>query len=274
MFHPHGNKYPYPEYTDQHYLGVKEIKDIIFDDKYPYIDTSGSFKFKKWLVRVLLYLIVFPFSRVKIGLKIRGRKILKTYKKDLKNGAITVSNHIHMWDYIAIMKAIWPVKPHVLVWAPNVRGESGSLVRLVGGIPIPDENKAGSIAFNKAVDKYLKDGNWLQVYAEGSMWEYYPYIRPFKTGAASLACRYDKPILPIGFSFRKPSWIRKHIFKQDAAITLSIGKPIFKDNTLSEGKQRDDLTIRAHDAICLLADLKPEENLYSPLFNHSKRVDE
>ena len=201
MYNPHSTKYNYPEYTDQHYLVVKKNDGTVFDENYPYFNNSKGFRFKKWWVRVLLNLIVFPICPIYMGLRIKGRKNLKKYKDELSNGAITVSNHVHMWDYIAVMKALRPRHTHVLVWAPNVRGESGPLVRLVGGIPIPDNDLNGKVACNKAVEQYLKDGGWLQIYAEGSMWECYPYIRPFHKGAASLACRLNKPVLPIGFSF-------------------------------------------------------------------------
>ena len=272
MYNPHSTKYNYPEYTDQHYLVVKKNDGTVFDENYPYFNNSKGFRFKKWWVRVLLYLIVFPITPIYMGLRIKGRKNLKKYKEELANGAITVSNHVHMWDYIAIMKALRPRHTHVLVWAPNVRGESGPLVRLVGGIPIPDNDLNGKVACNKAVEQYIKDGGWLQVYAEGSMWECYPYIRPFHKGAASLACRLNKPVLPIGFSFRKPSWIRKHIFKQEVAITLKIGEPLYKDESLSESEQRIDLTKRVHHAVCLLSDVDPKENPYEEIFNNTKKV--
>ena len=272
MYNPHSTKYNYPEYTDEHYLAINDIHDITFDENYPYFDQSKCFRFKKWLVRVLLYTIVFPFCVPKMGLKIKGRKNLKRYKEELSHGAITVSNHIHMWDYIAVMKAIRPKKPHVLVWHHNVLGKDGPLVRLVGGVPIP-EHLNGKVACNKAVEDYLNSGGWLQIYAEGSMWECYPYIRPFKLGAASLACRFNKPVLPLGFAFRKPGWIRRHIFKQEVAITLSIGKPLFKDDNLKESEQRIDLTKRMHHAVCLLADVDPKDNPYEAIFNKSKKID-
>ena len=273
MYNPHSTKYNYPEYTDQHYLVVKKNNGLVFDENYPYIDNSKGFRFKRWWVRVLLYLIVFPLSIPYMGLRIKGRKNLKKYKDELKNGAITVSNHVHMWDYIAIMKALRPRETRVLVWAPNIRGESGTLARLVGGVPIPDGNLGGKVASNKAVEQYVKEGGILQIYAEGSMWECYPYIRPFHTGAFSLACRLNKPVLPIGFSFRKPSWIRRHIFKQEVAITLKIGEPLYKDEALSEGEQRIDLTKRCHHAVCLLSDVDPKENPYEEIFNKTKKLD-
>ena len=273
MYDPHSTKYNYPEFTDGHYLEVKKDNGMVFDENYPYIDRSAGFKFKQWWTRLLLNIIVFPMCPAYMGLRIKNRKNLKKYKDQLKGGAITVSNHIHMWDYIAIMKAIRHRKPHVIVWAPNVRGKDGPLVRMVGGVPIPDGNLAGKVAFNKAIDDSIERGEFLQVYAEGSMWECYPYIRPFKLGAASLACRHNKPILPIGFSFRKPSWIRKNIFKQEVAVTLTMGEPIFPDENLGEQERRIDLTTRVHNAVCLLAGIEPKENPYPPIFNHSKRAD-
>ena len=274
MFHPHSTKYPYTEYTDQHYLVVKKNNGLVFDADYPYFDYSKSMKRTRWWTRLLLVLIVFPMTIPYIGLRIKGRKKLKYYKDALKGGAITISNHIHLWDYLAIMKAIRPNKPDVLVWAPNIRGENGKMMRAVGGVPIPDDNKEGTRALNEGIEDYLNNGGWLQIYSEGSMWEYYPYVRPFKLGAFSLACRCNKPILPLGFSFRKPSWIRKHIFRQDAAITLTIGDPVYKDDSLSEVEQRIDLAKRVHEAICNLANIEPGTNLYPPIFDHNKRIDE
>lgn len=273
MYDPHSTKYKYPENTDGHYLEVKKDNGMVFDGNYPYIDRSAGFKLKQFWTRLLLNLIVFPMCPAYMGLKIKNRKNLKKYKDQLKGGAITVSNHIHMWDYIAVMKAIRHRKPHVIVWAPNVRGKDGPLVRMVGGVPIPDGDLAGKVAFNKAIDDSIERGEFLQVYAEGSMWECYPYIRPFKLGAASLACRHHKPILPIGFSFRKPSWIRKNIFKQEVAVTLTMGEPIFPDESLPDQERRIDLTTRVHNAVCLLAGIEPKDNPYPPIFNNSKRVD-
>ena len=273
MYDPHSTKYKYPENTDGHYLEVKKDNGMVFDGSYPYIDRSAGFKFKQFWTRLLLNLIVFPMCPAYMGLRIKNRKNLKKYKDQLKGGAITVSNHIHMWDYIAVMKAIRHRKPHVIVWAPNVRGKDGPLVRMVGGVPIPDGDLAGKVAFNKAIDDSIERGEFLQVYAEGSMWECYPYIRPFKLGAASLACRHHKPILPIGFSFRKPSWIRKNIFKQEVAVTLTMGEPIFPDESLPDQERRVDLTTRVHNAVCLLAGIEPKDNPYPPIFNNSKRVD-
>ncbi len=273
-FDPKTDRFPYPENTDRHYLEVHKDRGIVFDTDYPYIDRSRAFRFKQELIRILLNILVFPLCRIRLGLKIEGRENLKKHRDVLNNGTLSVANHVHMWDYISIMRAIRPYRSNLLSWAPNINGENGTLIRMVGGIPIPDSNIAATKTYLKAVRNLLQnDRGWLHIYPEGSMWEYYAPIRPFKRGAAHIAVDTNKPILPLGFSYRKPGWIRKHIFRQIACFTLRIGEPLFPNPALNPKKREKDLTIRCHDAVCRLAGIEPEDNLYPPLFNDSKRID-
>ncbi len=271
-YDPKTNKYPYPADTNAHYLVIKKNRGISFDKSYDFIDNSKSFKFKRFFVRLLLRLIVFPFTRINMGLKIYGKENLKKNKELIKNGVLSCSNHIHMWDYIAIMKAIKPIRPYTLVWDKNVNGENGSLVRLVGGIPIPN-NIPGKIKFNRTINDLLNNRNWIHIYAEGSMWEYYRPIRPFDRGIASISVRLDKPVIPMAFSYRKPNWFRKNILRQIACITLNIGEPMSKNSNLDKDKQVDDLVIRLHKEVCKLAYFKDNENIYEPIYKNSKRID-
>lgn len=273
MFDPKTNRFPYTESTDSHYLALKKDDGTVFDGNYPYVDNSASARLIRALTRFLLYVLVFPVARIRLGLKIRGRENLKKHKDEIKNGVVSVSNHVHMWDYIALMCAVRPRKTNVVVWAPNIRGENGKMMRAVGGIPVPENNVHGTYAQMKAIGSLLDNGGWLQIYAEGSMWEYYAPIRPFKNGAAHLACRFGKPIIPLGFSYREPGWIRKHIFRQIARFTLTVGEPIYPDESLSRKERETDLTRRAHAAVCRLSGIEPDKNIYPPVFDNSKRID-
>lgn len=273
MFDPQTNRYPYTEVTDRHYLKVCKNKGIVFDASYPYIDKSGWFRFKQKMIRILLNVIVFPVCRIRLGLKVEGRENLKKHKDVIDNGIISVCNHVHMWDYLGIMSAIRPHKPNILVWDANINGENGTAIRLVGGIPVPVKNIGGQRAELRAVSGLLSDHGWLHIYAEGSMWEYYAPIRPFKRGAALIAVSNDKPVLPLGYSYREPGWIRKNIFRQIATFTLHIGEPIYPDKTLSQKEREKDLTIRANKAVCSLVGIDPDKNIYEPVFDNSKRID-
>ncbi len=263
----------FPERTDQHYLEVTKDDGTVFDESYPYIDKSKKFLRKQWWVRVLLYTIVFPLSYIRFGLRIRGRKNIHRHKAVLKQGVISISNHVHMWDYICTMNAIRPFRSYLLAWSKNVTGKDGPLVRLVGGIPIPENDPKATIAYMKALGNLFDSGGWLHIYPEGSMWELYRYIRPFKRGVAHLAILYHKPVLPLGFSYRKPCWFRRVFFKQKACLNLCIGEPIYINETLSAGEQEIDLLNRCHDAVLDLVDLTRQENGYEAIFNNSKRID-
>lgn len=274
MFDPKTNRYPYPELTDKHYLEIHKDRGFVFDTKYPYIDKSVWFRFKRLWGRFLLNVLVFNLARIRLGLKIEGRENLKKHKDVIDNGVISVCNHVHMWDYIAIMCGIRHIRPYLLAWDKNINGENGTLIRMVGGIPIPEKTVAGQKAFLKAISSLLnEDHGWLHIYAEGSMWEYYQPIRPFKRGAAMMAVSNDKPIIPLGFSYREPSWIRKNIFHQPAVFTLHIGEPVFPDKSLKPRDREKDLTIRANKAVCALVGIDPDKNIYEPEFNDSKRID-
>ncbi|MCQ2800794.1 MAG: 1-acyl-sn-glycerol-3-phosphate acyltransferase [Bacilli bacterium] len=273
MFIPNtNNKYPYPENTCDHYIKVKMNRGISFNKDYPFVDYSSKFSFKRFWVRLLLRLIVFPMAKIRMGLKIEGKAYIKANKELLKNGCVTICNHVHFWDYICIMKAVHSLKwPYLLAWDKNVNGESGPLVRCVGGIPIPLNDNEATVSFTKSIDKLLNDGNILHVYAEGSMWEYYAPIRPFKKGAASIAIKNNKPILPMAFSYRKPNWIRRKIFKQMALFTLHIGEPLYPNKELGKSAQINDLTSRAHEAVTLLSG--QEKSIYPAIYNDSKKIE-
>ena len=273
MFDPRTTKYAYPLNTDGHYMEVKTDRGIVFDENYPYFDKSKSFLFKKAMVRFLCYLIVFPLTRVRLGLIVKGRKNLRKNKKLIKGGVISVCNHVHLFDYLGITLAIKPVHPNVLVWDKNVNGDSGPLVRLVGGVPIPENNPKATHVFLKSIEEQLDNHGWIHLYPEGSMWEYYAPIRPFKKGAAFFACRFNRPIIPMAYSYRKPTFIRKIFFKQPARFTLNIGKPLFPNNDLPLAEREHDLTVRMHEAVCDLAGYMPMQNMYEPVFFNSKRVD-
>ena len=273
MFDPKTNRYPYPVATDKHYLEVKKDNGVVFDADYPYFDDSAGFRFIDFIFRVALRMIVFPLLRIRLGLRVRGKENLKKYKDVLDGGFVSVCNHVHMWDYLGILCGLKPRRAKILSWDKNINGENGFMIRHVGGIPIPNTGVKATIAYLRAVKTLLNGGGWLHIYAEGSMWEYYAPIRPFKQGASYFAVEYRKPILPLAYSYREPGWIRKHIFRQIALFTLNIGEPIYADESLKKKDQLNELTVRAHEAVCRLAGFEDGKSIYPPLFDNSTRID-
>ena len=123
MYYRHDLDYTYPERSDGHMLTLKRKHEVYLDETYPYLPRGFLFRLKRFGVAILLHTVVFPLMRLTHGLRIRGRKNLRRHKRELKGGAITVSNHVFMWDYLAVLKAIRPHIPYFPAWKPNF--ESG-----------------------------------------------------------------------------------------------------------------------------------------------------
>ena len=160
-YDPRCTRFPYTELTDGHYLTVKKDDGTVFDEHYPYIDHSRRSNFIRAAARLLLVAIVFPLTRVKLGLRVVGRDKIRKNKELFTKGVISCANHVALWDYLAIGCAIRPFKPHVLVWAPNIRGENGPLMRAVGGIPIPENDVRATAACMQQCRRMLDEGGWL-----------------------------------------------------------------------------------------------------------------
>ena len=265
-YDPKTNRYPYPENTDEHYLVVKKDNGLVFDENYHYIEKSFFFNLMRRIIYGVIFCIVFPMTRIRLGLRIYGKQNIRKNKKLIKQGAITMANHVHMWDYLSVMNAVKPRRPYLFVWDKNIKGEMSFIIRMVGGVPIPNNDIKATEAFNKAIKEALDTGHLVHIYGEGSMWEYYRPIRPFKTGAAYYAIKNQKPIIPMAFSYRKPGWIRRKIFHQIALFNLNIGSPIMPDRYNPE-----ELTIKVHEEICRLAGI--QNNIYQPVYHHDKRID-
>lgn len=233
-------QYEYPNKYDQHMIKVKKKVELpVMDENYPFIDRRKFFVFKQKVIYLLIRTFAFLICKIRFEFRIHGRKILKENKELLKNGAITICNHVLMWDYILVLLAIRPYQQHHAAWLTNLMGANRSLIRLVGGVPIPGNFRAMK-KFNEAIDDSIASGEWFHVFPEGSMWYYYDKIRPFKKGAFTYAIRHNKPIIPLVIHYRKRRGILA-LFIKSPAIDITICDPILPDLTLEKGAANLDL---------------------------------
>ena len=231
MYFRHDLSYQYPDKCDQHMIDVKHVRDVNLDVDYPYLQKSFWFKCQRGLLRFCQYTVMPLVMWVRHGLRIHGKEKLKIHKELFKDGLITVSNHVFMWDYICIMVAMRPRLGYFPAWKINLEGPNGPWIRMAGGIPIPTDNLRPMVKFKQALEEAFASGQWVHFFPEGSMWFYYPDIRPLKKAVFKYAVEADRPILPITFSFRPRKGLWKLLGKSPLA-DLNIGDPIFHDKTL------------------------------------------
>jgi 1-acyl-sn-glycerol-3-phosphate acyltransferase len=231
MKYQHHLKITYPEQTDAHMVSPKNLDAEIIEESFPFYDKSVRARFLRGVYNFVLYAFMVPATKFRYGLKVKGKKNLRKNRKLLKNGAITVSNHVFDWDYFCVRAATFPHIEFVTIWKHNMFRSLGVSMHRTGGIPVPD-TYGGLKAFDRALMDLMKDKRWLHFYPEGSMWLYEETLRPFKKGTFSFALRGNKPVIPLAISYRPPRGLYRWFKKGYPLITISIAKPILPDFTL------------------------------------------
>ena len=262
MYYRHDLDYTYPERSDEHMLKLKCTREIALDEDYQYMPKGVKFRILRALVAVPLNLIVFPLTRLTHGLRIYGKKNLGKHKKELKNGAITVSNHVFMWDYLCVQKAIRPHISYFPAWKANFESGFQPFMRILGGMPIPEGDVHSMMSFKRAMDEVVESGRWLHVFPEGSLWYFYPDIRPLKPAVFMYAAKYKKPLIPMSMSFRPRKGINR-IFGKGPCVDLHIAEPIYADASLSMREAADELRSRTYRIMQHMNGIDPGDATYN-----------
>lgn len=229
-------------------LNAPKDREIAFDENYPYIDDTFSFRFQNWLGYVfVLYAALMPVNTIKYGIRFRGRNILRKYRKELKGGAITIANHCYRWDAPAILQAVHANRhTRIPMFADNFCTKDHWFLKQVGGIPVPN-NMSALKKFNEAFDEFHRRGWWFHIFPEAANWRFYKPLRPFQKGAFSMSYKYDMPIIPCVISYRKRTGIYRLFGKpEEPLLTVTIGEPIFPDRSSSRKAEVDRMRQEAH----------------------------
>ena len=268
MYYKEDLGYVYPKRSDEHMLVVKHIRDTHFDEKYPYYDKSFKAKLRRLSFFLLYNILVWPVCKLAHGVKVYGKKNYKKHKSLFKNGAITIANHVFMWDFLCVLSVVRPHLLHFPAWKTNFEGPNGPLIKLAGGIPIPVDNFRAMAKFKSAIDQILIEGKWLHFFPEGSMWNYYPDIRPLKKAVFKFAVEHNKPIIPITMSFRKRRGLYKLFFNKPC-VDLHIGEPLIPNLELDKSERIEDLHKRAYHIMQVMNGI--DEN--SPTYNKDQNIE-
>jgi len=244
----------YPDQPDARMVEVIELREIIFDENYPFLGKTFKFKFLRGLVYLGIYTVAALLCFLLYGIKVEGRKNLRKHKKILKNGAMTISNHVHRWDFIFVA---WAVRYHAMffpAFKEHLKGPDAGWIRHAGGIPVPDDISTMK-AFNRAFDEIHKKKIWMHAFPESTRFNYFVPIRPFKKGVFSMAHKYNLPIIPVAISYRKPHFpfTLKKDGKRIPLITVRVGEPILFDETLDRKTAVQKMRKECHEAMIKLA---------------------
>ena len=215
------------------------------DAHYRFVNKNVFFRLGS---NLLFYLIAMPVlsiaSRLVFGLKIVGKKNLRY----IRGGAVTVTNHVHILDSPMVACTLFPRKPLFASLRSNFEiPVVRRLVRILGGVPIPESPKALG-AFMNAMRMQLKKGRIVHFYPEASLWPWHEELRPFKNGAFHLAVRSDVPVVPMVFTFREAGWLMRRLRKKPL-VTLTVGEPEYPTKAGSERSRTEEMRRAVEEAM-------------------------
>lgn len=215
------------------------------DEHYRFVNRNVFFRLGSNLVFYLIALPVLSIgSRLAFGLKIIGKRNLRY----IKGGAVTVTNHVHVLDSPMVACTLFPRKPLFASLQSNFEiPVVRRLVRILGGVPIPESPKALG-AFMEAMRAQLKKGRIVHFYPEASLWPWHDELRPFKNGAFHLAVKSGVPVVPMVFTYRKPGWLMSKLRKKPL-LTLRIGEPEYPAQSGSERSRMMEMRQAVEDSM-------------------------
>lgn len=177
-----------------------------------------------------------------MGLRIKGKKNLK----QIKNGGIIISNHVHNFDSMMNACATYPRLGVYTSLPMNFEHWGyGMFVKLFGTIPTPVTIEETKIFLNEVTRK-VKDGRLVLIYPEGHLVYKNEELQRFKKGAFHIAQNAMAPIIPARISFVKQ---RKKNGKFKKRIILNIGEPIFPNYYMLRRDTIDDFIEASYNAM-------------------------
>jgi len=250
----------YPEKPDARMVELIEVREINVDENYPFFDKSFKFRIINFFLYLGIFTVAFLVCFLLHGIKIEGRKNLWKHRKILKDGAMTVSNHMHRWDFIFVTLAVRYRRMFFPAFKDNLKGPDAGWIKHAGGIPVPDDIRAMK-AFNSAFDEIHKKKIWIHAFPESTRFNYFTPVRPFKKGVFTMAHRYNLPVIPVAMSYRKAGFpftlLNKHRVRKGGKelplITIRIGEPLLFDKNLGRRESVQKIRKECHEAVVRLA---------------------
>lgn len=159
--------------------------------------------------------------------------------KNLDSGAVLTCNHFNAFDSFA-MHVVYDESKHkkrkfyrVIREGnyTNFPGFYGFLMRNCNTLPL-SSNKDTMNLFMKSTVELLKEGNFVLVYPEQSMWWNYRKPKPLKKGAFVFAVKADVPVIPCFITMEDSDRIGEDGFYIQE-YTINIGQPIYVNKEIN-----------------------------------------
>ena len=159
--------------------------------------------------------------------------------QNLNSGAVITCNHFNAFDSFAIQIAYEEANQPNRTFYRVIRegnytsfpGFYGYLMRHCNTLPL-SSNRRTLKNFTEATGKHLRDGHFVLIYPEQSMWWNYRKPKPLKPGAYVFAAKNNVPIVPCFITMRDSDYMGQDGFYVQE-YTIHIAEPIYPDPSLT-----------------------------------------
>ncbi len=222
-----------------------------------YLHKSLKFKINGFLCRSIEK-IGKPFVKKKYAIEVIGSENLK----DIKGGAVFTSNHFAMLENVAVNIASSAAKGkhrfYKIVREGNyfMPGIIGWLLKYCDTMPLSSSLDTMKL-LDKAIAKILKNGDFILIYPEKSMWWNYQKPRPYKIGAFRYAAKNNVPVVPCFITLHKKQE-GKEMLPDNVKYNVHIMPPIYPD---------ENLNVKANAVAMLEKNATLTKELYEQVYN-------
>ncbi len=210
---------------------------MLMPDEIDYLHKSRSdrrkTKFAYKIARRFVYTLI---DEKKLIIKeIRGLE----HFKNLQSGAVITCNHFNAFDSFAIQLAYEAAEQPDRTFYRVIRegnytsfpGFYGFLMRNCNTLPL-SSNRHTLNKFTQATGQLLREGNFVLIYPEQSMWWNYRKPKPLKPGAYMFAAKNNVPVLPCFITMKDSDIMGEDgFFVQE--YTIHVTAPIYPREDLS-----------------------------------------
>lgn len=163
--------------------------------------------------------------------------------KALKSGAVITCNHFHAFDSFAIQLVYEAAGQDSRTFYRVIRegnytsfpGFYGFLMRHCNTLPLSSDIRTMK-KFIEATNTLLRDGHFVLIYPEQSMWWNYRKPKPLKDGAFTFAAKNNVPVLPCFITMKDTDIPGEGGFPVQE-YTVHVSAPIWPDPALGYRKQ-------------------------------------
>lgn len=201
-----------------------KIETVTIDKNYKYIRRSLLWKICSFIVyRMVFSIPAYIYTKVKLGLKVENKEVLKKHKKV---GYFIYANHTQeIADTFFPTIANFPKRIYIIAHPNNVSIKyMKTLNKMLGALPVPGDLDS-SKNFLEAIQYFIKKKNVIAIYPEAHVWPYYTGIRNFKSVSFKYPVKLDTPVFSCTTTYQK--------HKNKVRTILYIDGPFYPDKRLN-----------------------------------------